>query len=75
MFFSNTTVFIDSTHINRTDIDGTPRTFNSIDSMAEEISISRFYGGIHFQFTLDESLKYGRIIGKSIVQTYQTETP
>jgi len=54
---------IDSTNINRTDIDGTPRHFSSFTEMSEEISVSRLYGGIHFLKTLDESLKYGRKIG------------
>lgn len=60
---SDTVTFTDSTNINRSDIDGSPRSFSSFTALAEEISISRFYGGIHFMQTLDISLKYGRDIG------------
>lgn len=53
----------DSTNVNRTDIDGTPRSYTSFTEMSEEISVSRLYGGIHFLKSLDESLAYGRKIG------------
>jgi len=59
--------FIDSTMLYRRDIVNTPRNFKSFNDMGEEISISRLYGGIHYRTTLDESLKYGRILGQYIV--------
>jgi len=62
-FFTDQTTITDSTNYNRTDIDGTPRTYASFTEMSEEISISRLYGGIHFQESLDVSLAYGRKIG------------
>lgn len=62
---------IDSTNINRTDIEGTPRTYSSFSEMGEEISISRYYGGIHFLETLSISLDYGRILGRYINERIQ----
>lgn len=64
--FGDTIAFTDYTNSWRTDIDGTPRTFQSFTEMSDEISISRFYGGIHFRLTLDRSLDYGRRIGKYV---------
>lgn len=55
--------FIDYTNQDRIDIKGKPRSFENITAMSEEISISRLYGGIHFLYTLDTSLVYGRKIG------------
>ncbi len=62
-FFSDTLAFTDSTNMARSDIKGAPRSFPNISAMAEEISISRFYGGIHFSNTLKVSLAYGKKIG------------
>lgn len=66
--FTDKISFIDSTNFKRTDIDGTPQRFNSFSEMAEEISISRYYGGIHFRQTLDVSLQYGKKIGLFVVK-------
>lgn len=70
-FFGNKFSFNDSTHINRSDIDGTPRHFKSFSDMAAEISLSRFYGGIHFKKTLDISLDYGKKTGLHCIKTLQ----
>jgi hypothetical protein len=64
--FGDTTTFTDYTNSPRKDIDGNPRTYSSFTEMSEEISISRFYGGIHFRKTLDISLEYGRKIGRYV---------
>jgi hypothetical protein len=63
--------FHDHTHENRTDIDGQARFYTTLTEMSEEISISRFYGGIHFKETLDRSLLYGRKIGTFVTQNIQ----
>ena len=68
-FFTDTIAFSDSTHRDRMDIDGSPRTFKSFTEMSEEISISRYYGGIHFPTTLTTSLQYGRKIGQNTVNS------
>ncbi len=59
--------FTDETNVNRVDINGRARTFRNFDAMAEEMSLSRFYGGIHYMNTLDVSLEYGRKIGMNTV--------
>jgi hypothetical protein len=64
--FGDTITFIDYTNSIRKDIDGKPRRYTSFTEMSEEISISRFYGGIHFRKTLDISLAYGRKIGRYV---------
>lgn len=69
--FGNEFSFTDSTQMQRNDIDGTPRRFGSFAAMAEEISISRFYAGIHFEHTLKSSLKYGKRTGLYTIQTLQ----
>lgn len=69
--FGDSITFTDRTNSWRTDIDGSPRTYGSFTEMSEEISISRFYGGIHFQLTLDRSLDYGRKIGNHIAKEIQ----
>lgn len=71
--FSEKYAFIDSTHINRTDIIGEPRNFDSFNDFAEELSISRWYGGIHFRKSLDESLEYGRSLGKLLLKDLTKE--
>jgi len=64
--FGDSTHVIDTTNAFRSDIDGTPRSFETLTALAEEISISRFYGGIHFFKTLQISLDYGQRIGKFV---------
>ncbi|MFK7786790.1 MAG: vanadium-dependent haloperoxidase, partial [Crocinitomicaceae bacterium] len=67
--FGDEIEIIDSTHVGRTDIDGSPRRYSSLTEMSEEISISRLYGGIHFKETLDLSLSFGRKIGRFVSNT------
>lgn len=67
--FGDQIEIVDATHADRTDIDGSPRTYTSLTEMSEEISISRLYGGIHFKETLDVSLSFGRKIGRYVSST------
>lgn len=60
--------FTDSTHAARTDIDGTPRHFNSFFEAADEAAVSRLYGGIHYRQAIDEGILQGRKIGENITQ-------
>jgi hypothetical protein len=59
--------FTDTTH---TDHDlmpaQKPRTFGSFDEAANEASVSRLYGGIHFSFDNDHGLASGRCIARAI---------
>lgn len=68
--FGDSVSFVDATHQGRTDINGSPRAYGSLTEMSEEISLSRFYGGIHFKETLDRSLVEGRKIGKFVSQAF-----
>ncbi len=68
-FFTNDIEFTDSTQVQRKDIVGTPRTYSKISDMINEISISRMYGGIHYRYTLDETLKYGRLLGNNTINS------
>lgn len=66
-FLTDTVKIIDVTNQNRVDINGKKREFNTISEMVEEISKSRFYGGIHFMNTLNQSVDYGKKIGQNTI--------
>jgi hypothetical protein len=42
------------------------RHFNSFDEMAQEISMSRLYGGIHYRYSCEEGVKQGKKIAQNI---------
>jgi hypothetical protein len=60
--------FTDSTNATKRGIDNTLRSYTNFDEMADEISLSRLYGGIHYRYTLDQSLEYGRKLGIYVSQ-------
>ncbi len=70
--FGDNYSFVDSTHhIARFDLPDVvvlPRTFNSIYATAEECSISRFYGGIHFMQALTEGVRCGKMAGNNVMK-------
>lgn len=66
--FSEALSITDKTNAERTDIQGAARFYQNVNLMAQEMSMSRFYGGIHYDYTLKESLIYGRKIGLNTVQ-------
>jgi hypothetical protein len=47
---------------------GMQREFKSFLEAANETSISRFYGGIHYRFTVDISLEQGKKVGNYIIE-------
>jgi len=59
----------DNANERRVDINGAVRNFPNFNQMAEEMSISRFFGGIHYLHTLTISLEYGRRIGKNTLSS------
>jgi hypothetical protein len=63
--------FTDRTHEDRTDIDGTPRDYDTFYDMAEEAAISRLYGGIHFQEGIDLGLIQGYQIGENVIDIFE----
>jgi hypothetical protein len=67
-FFGDDVEFIDSTNSYRDDINGTPRSFTSFSELVQEVSMSRFYGGIHFRQTLDQSVLMGKELGRYVVE-------
>lgn len=60
--------FTDNTHENRTDINGSPRSFVSFDDFAQEAAVSRLYGGIHYRQGIDEGVRQGREVGRNILK-------
>jgi hypothetical protein len=64
--YGNIGPFMDHTY----DYLGFPaRTFNSFRDIGVDAGNSRFYGGIHYQPTVDAGIKQGRIVGGNIVTT------
>jgi len=45
---------------------GMQRHFNSFNEAAAEVSISRFYGGIHYRFSVDTGAEQGNKLGRFI---------
>lgn len=64
--FGYNVAFTDQTHVTRTDIDGTPRHFDSFFDAAQEAGISRLYGGIHYRAAIDLGIEQGVQVGKVI---------
>jgi hypothetical protein len=53
--------FIDSTHPGYA-----PRLFSSFDDMAQEVAISRLFGGIHFRTAIEQGIEQGTCIGMKV---------
>ncbi len=64
--FGDSYTFTDRTHENRTDIDGTPRTYSNFYEMANEAALSRLYGGIHYDEAIFLGLEQGYDIGENV---------
>lgn len=58
--------FTDRTHEHRTDIDGSPRSYDSFFDMAQEAAISRLYGGIHYRDAIEVGIGQGIKIGQLV---------
>lgn len=65
-FFGPNYFFIDSSHADRTEFLGNPRTFNSFRQMAEENAYSRIPMGVHIRSDCDEGLRLGRVVGLKV---------
>lgn len=64
----NNSAFIDSTEVEF----GYPaRKFESISQAGLEASNSRFYGGIHYKYGVDNGLEQGRRIGNHIISVLE----
>ena len=62
--FGNHYAFIDQTDYLRDKL--VPRQFNSFDEAAQEASMSRIYGGIHFRQACEMGLEQGKRIGRQV---------
>lgn len=62
--FGKETAFTDSTQVL---FNIPPRTFPSFDEAAWEVSMSRFYGGIHYKNGITEGNKQGKFIGQYVL--------
>lgn len=51
-----------------------PTEAEKLNKLAEDASISRLYGGIHFMSDLSEGLRMGRFIGNTIVEYLKTQS-
>ncbi|MDO5516013.1 MAG: phosphatase PAP2 family protein [Clostridium sp.] len=51
-----------------------PEEEEKLNRLAEEASISRFYGGIHFMSDLTEGMRLGRFIGNTVVRYLKTQS-
>ncbi len=49
-----------------------PRIYSSFTAVAEEIAISRLYGGVHYLATIETSLIQGKNIGLEVMDMIQT---
>lgn len=64
--FGDNYAFTDHTHENRTDMDGSPRSFSSFFEFADEAAISRLYGGIHYRAAIVVGVSQGKLVGQNI---------
>ncbi|MCB9196311.1 MAG: vanadium-dependent haloperoxidase [Flavobacteriales bacterium] len=64
-FFDDNTLIVDDTNVDRKDIKGKTYTYHSFTEMCNEMSLSRYYGGIHYLKTLELSREYGRKFGSN----------
>lgn len=62
--FGNDYAFVDQTDYLRDKL--VPRNFKSFDQAAQEASMSRIYGGIHFRQACEVGLEQGKRIGRSV---------
>jgi hypothetical protein len=63
-----TYTFTDNCHKNRTEFEGTPRTFASFKDMANEDAYSRIPLGVHFRMDCDEGLRLGELAAQRVLE-------
>jgi PAP2 superfamily len=63
-----TYTFTDNCHKNRSEFEGTPRTFASFNDMAKEDAYSRIPLGVHFRMDCDEGLRLGELAAQSVLE-------
>lgn len=63
-YFGGNTAFTD---ISKADVGYAPRTFNNFYEFAQEAAISRFYGGVHYNFSCSLGYTKGLEIGDNVL--------
>jgi hypothetical protein len=58
----------DKCHQYQTLFEGTPRTFSSLNEMADENAWSRVPLGVHFRMDCEEGVRFGREIARSVIR-------
>ena len=56
----------DRCHENRSEFNGTPRTFGSLYEMAQENAWSRVPLGVHLRQDCEEGVRFGTVIGRKV---------
>jgi hypothetical protein len=67
--FGDQVAFTDSTEV---EFGMEPRTFKSFNEAADQVGLSRLYGGIHYRHGNVEGLKCGRQLGEWVFQQLKT---
>lgn len=49
------------------------RQYSSLTELSEDLTYSRIYGGLHYRFTADESLKLGGSVGRRVVEAFDAK--
>lgn len=65
--YPGTYTFTDNCHFNRTEFNGTPRTFASLKDMANEDAYSRIPLGVHFRMDCDEGIRLGEVAAQRVL--------
>jgi len=60
--------FTDLCHYNRTEFNGTPRTFDSFKDLGIEDAISRIPLGVHWRMDCDEGLRLGEVAAQRVLE-------
>lgn len=60
--------FVDNCHKDRSEFNGTPRTFTSLREMAEENAMSRIPLGVHFRMDCTEGIRLGELAAQRVLE-------
>ncbi len=74
-FYGDNIHFTDKSHINRTEFNGTPRTFTSFQEMDSENAYSRLVLGVHTRMDCEEGLRLGKSVAQRIANLNLKKEP
>jgi PAP2 superfamily len=69
-YFGENYAFVDMTHKDRKDINGSPRKFSSFAMFATEAAMSRLFGGIHYREAIESGIKQGRRVSTKVLSLH-----